>query len=142
MEDAPGREAARRSRRRHADDRQAASFDVSYDVGFDDERTILGARLTLASSCGRSADLSDAVNVRAMFHVDNCYYLSDVEIVSHRCKTHQPSHTAFRGFGGPQGMMLIEGVIEDIARTLGRDPLDSPPRELLRRRDAHVTPTA
>jgi xanthine dehydrogenase large subunit len=99
-------------------------FDVSYDVGFDDDGRILGARLTLASNCGRSADLSDAVNARAMFHVDNCYYLSDVEIVSHRCKTHQPSHTAFRGFGGPQGMLLIEGVIEDIARSLGKDPLD------------------
>ena len=99
-------------------------FDVSYDVGFDDEGRILGARLTMSSNCGRSADLSDAVNTRAIFHGDNCYWLPDVEIVSHRCKTHQPSHTAFRGFGGPQGMMLIEGVIEDIARTLGRDPLE------------------
>jgi xanthine dehydrogenase large subunit len=59
-----------------------------------------------------------------MFHGDNCYYLSDVEIVSHRCKTNQPSHTAFRGFGGPQGMMLIECVIDDIARSLGKDPLE------------------
>jgi xanthine dehydrogenase large subunit len=99
-------------------------FDVSYDVGFDDEGHILGVRMTMSSNCGRSADLSDAVNTRAIFHGDNCYWLPDVEIVSHRCKTHQPSHTAFRGFGGPQGMMLIEGVIEDIARTLGRDPLE------------------
>ena len=78
----------------------------------------------MASSCGCSADLSDAVNDRAMFHVDNCYFLPDVEIVSHRCKTHQPSNTAFRGFGGPQGMLVIEGVIDDIARTLGMDPLE------------------
>jgi xanthine dehydrogenase large subunit len=99
-------------------------FDLSYEVGFDDGGRISGIRMTMASNCGRSADLSEAVNVRAMFHGDNCYYLSDVEIVSHRCKTHQPSHTAFRGFGGPQGMMLIESVIDDIARTLDKDPLE------------------
>lgn len=99
-------------------------FELSYDVGFSGEGEIRGIRMTMASNCGRSADLSEAVNVRAIFHGDNCYYLSDVEIVSHRCKTHQPSHTAFRGFGGPQGMMLIEAVIDDIARYLGKDPLD------------------
>jgi xanthine dehydrogenase large subunit len=99
-------------------------FDLSYEVGFDNDGRIFGIRLEMASNCGRSADLSDAVNARAMFHADNCYYLSDVEIVSHRCKTHQPSHTAFRGFGGPQGMMLIECVIDDIARHLGKDPLE------------------
>jgi xanthine dehydrogenase large subunit len=99
-------------------------FDLSYDVGFDGTGEIRGIRMTMASNCGRSADLSEAVNVRAIFHGDNCYYLPDVEIVSHRCKTHQPSHTAFRGFGGPQGMMLIEAVIDDIARYLGKDPLD------------------
>jgi xanthine dehydrogenase large subunit len=99
-------------------------YDLAYEVGFDDEGRIRGIRMTMSSNCGRSADLSDAVNVRSMFHGDNCYYLSDVEIVSHRCKTHQPSHTAFRGFGGPQGMMLIEAVIDDIARYLERDPLE------------------
>jgi xanthine dehydrogenase large subunit len=115
-------------------------FDVAYDVGFDDDGRILGARLTLASSCGRSADLSDAVNVRAMFHVDNCYFLSDVEIVSHRCKTHQPSHTAFRGFGGPQGMMLIEGVLEDIARELNKDPLEVRRANFYGEKTRNVTP--
>ena len=99
-------------------------FELEYEVGFNDDGVIAGIRLTMASNCGRSVDLSDAVNGRAMFHADNCYYLSDVEIVSHRCKTHQPSHTAFRGFGGPQGMMLIESVIDDIARSLGKDPLE------------------
>src|SRR5688572_15421215 len=93
-------------------------YDLSYEVGFDDDGRIRGIRMVMASNCGRSADLSEAVNVRAMFHGDNCYYLPDVEIVSHRCKTNQPSHTAFRGFGGPQGMMLIECVIDDIARYL------------------------
>jgi len=99
-------------------------FDLDYEVGFDDAGRILGIRLTLASNCGRSADLSEAVNGRAMFHADNCYYLSDVEIVSQRCRTNQPSHTAFRGFGGPQGMMLIESVIDDIARALRKEPLE------------------
>ena len=99
-------------------------FDLGYEVGFDGHGTIRGIRLDLAANCGRSADLSEAVTVRAMFHADNCYYLSDVEIVSRRCKTNQPSHTAFRGFGGPQGMMLIECVIDDIARYLGKDPLE------------------
>lgn len=99
-------------------------FELEYEAGFNDDGVIAGIRLTMASNCGRSVDLSDAVNGRAMFHADNCYYLSDVEIVSHRCKTHQPSHTAFRGFGGPQGMMLIESVIDDIARTLAKDPLE------------------
>ena len=99
-------------------------FELEYEVGFNDDGIIAGIRLTMTSNCGRSVDLSDAINGRAMFHADNCYYLSDVEIVSHRCKTHQPSHTAFRGFGGPQGMMLIESVIDDIARALGKDPLE------------------
>ena len=99
-------------------------FHVSYEVGFDDAGHIEGARLTLASNCGRSVDLSDAINARAICHADNCYYLSDVEIVSYRCKTNTQSHTAFRGFGGPQGMLLIECLIDDIARYLGKDPLE------------------
>ncbi len=99
-------------------------FQVSYEVGFDDAGHIEGARLTLASNCGRSVDLSDAINARAICHADNCYYLSDVEIVSYRCKTNTQSHTAFRGFGGPQGMLLIECLIDDIARYLGKDPLE------------------
>jgi xanthine dehydrogenase large subunit len=77
----------------------------------------------LASRCGYSADLSGPVNDRAMFHLDNCYFLDNVRIVSHRCKTHTVSNTAFRGFGGPQGMMVIEVVIDAIARRLGCDPL-------------------
>ncbi len=115
-------------------------FDLRYEVGFDDTGVIRGIRLTLASSCGRSVDLSDAVNGRALFHADNCYYLSDVEIVSHRCKTNQPSHTAFRGFGGPQGMMVIECVIDDIARSLGRDPLEIRRANFYGDTDRNVTP--
>ena len=98
-------------------------FVADYEVGFDAAGRIHGLAVMLASRCGYSADLSAPVNDRAMFHIDNAYYLDQVEIVSHRCKTHTVSNTAFRGFGGPQGMVVIETIIDDIARTLGRDPL-------------------
>ncbi len=98
-------------------------FTADYDVGFDGEGRIEGVRIVLASRCGATADLSLAVNDRAMFHADNCYYLAAVEIVSHRLRTHTVSNTAFRGFGGPQGMMAIERVIDAIAAHLGLDPL-------------------
>jgi xanthine dehydrogenase large subunit len=99
-------------------------FIADYDAGFDEAGRLLALSLMLASRCGYSADLSGPVNDRAMFHVDNAYYLEHVEIISHRCKTHTVSNTAFRGFGGPQGMMVIEAVMDDIARTLNLDPLE------------------
>jgi len=99
-------------------------FVVDYDVGFDDAGRIRGIEFMFASRCGISADLSGPVNDRAMFHCDNAYFLDNVRIESHRCKTNTVSNTAFRGFGGPQGMVAIEYVIDDIARTLGLDPLD------------------
>src|SRR5215831_17690950 len=99
-------------------------FVTDYEAGFDDEGRILGVEFTLAGRCGYSADLSGSINDRAMFHSDNCYYLGNVGITSYRCKTNTQSNTAFRGFGGPQGMVGIERVIDDIARELGRDPLD------------------
>ena len=85
---------------------------------------IVGIEFTFASRCGMSADLSGAMNDRTMFHCDNAYFLENVTIMSHRCKTNTVSNTAFRGFGGPQGMFAIEYVIDEIARTLGLDPLD------------------
>ena len=99
-------------------------FLARYDVGFDAHGRIEGYRVELASRCGRSADLSSAINDRAMLHLDNAYFLSDIEIVSHRCKTNTVSNTAFRGFGGPQGMLVTESVIDAIARSLGIDALD------------------
>ena len=99
-------------------------FAYDYEVGFDDSGRILGMKLMLAANCGFSADLSGPVADRAVFHADNAYYLGDVEIVSYRCKTNIQSHTAFRGFGGPQGMIVTEAVLGDIARALGKDPLD------------------
>ncbi|HEV8255596.1 MAG TPA: xanthine dehydrogenase molybdopterin binding subunit [Casimicrobiaceae bacterium] len=99
-------------------------FETEYEVGFDDDGRILGVDFVLAGRCGYSADLSGSINDRAMFHSDNCYYLENVSILSFRCKTNTVSNTAFRGFGGPQGMMGIECVIDEIARHLGKDPLD------------------
>jgi len=100
------------------------AFRYDYDVGFDDTGRILGLELALASRCGFSADLSGPVNDRAMFHVDNCYFLENLALTSYRCKTNTVSDTAFRGFGGPQGMFAVEYILEEIAQHLGKDPFD------------------
>ena len=99
-------------------------FVTDYDVGFDDDGRIAGVEFVLAGRCGYSADLSGSINDRAMLHSDNCYFLENVGITSYRCKTNTQSNTAFRGFGGPQGMLGIEAVLDDIARHLDKDPLD------------------
>ena len=98
-------------------------FEVCYDVGFEDTGRIEGIAIELASRCGATLDLSSAINDRAMFHADNCYHLPAVEILSHRFRTHTVSNTAFRGFGGPQGMLAIERVMDAIAAHLGVDAL-------------------
>jgi xanthine dehydrogenase large subunit len=105
-------------------------FAYEYDVGFDDTGRLTGLKLTMAVNCGFSADLSGPVADRAVFHADNAYFLEDVEIASFRCKTNTQSNTAFRGFGGPQGMIVIEAIMGDIARTLGLDPLEVRKRNL------------
>ena len=99
-------------------------FRIDYEVGYDDEGHILGADITLFSRCGYSTDYSGPVNDRACLHIDNCYYIPNLKLISHRCKTNTQSATAFRGFGGPQGMFGIETVIEQIANDIGKDPLD------------------
>lgn len=99
-------------------------FEYEWDVGFDANGRIVGLYIQLASNCGFSADLSGPVNDRAICHVDNGYYLDAVRIYSLRCKTNTVSNTAFRGFGGPQGMFPIEYIVDDIAYALGLDPLD------------------
>ena len=114
-------------------------FVIDYDVGFNDDGLILGIDFELASRCGMSADLSGPVNDRAMFSCDNSYFLENVRILSHRCKTNTVSNTAFRGFGGPQGMFAIEYAIEDIARTLGKDPLEVRRRNFYGKNDRNVT---
>ncbi len=115
-------------------------FHVRYAVGFDDEGTLLGVELEYAARCGMSADLSGPVNDRTMFHSDNAYFLENVTIVSHRCKTNTVSNTAFRGFGGPQGMFAIEHVVDEVARALGADPLDVRRRNLYGVDERNVTP--
>ena len=105
-------------------------FAYDYTVGFDETGRITGLRLTMAVNCGFSADLSGPVADRAVFHVDNAYFLQDVEIASYRCKTNTQSNTAFRGFGGPQGMIVTETIMSDIARALGLDALDVRRRNL------------
>jgi len=99
-------------------------FLIDYDVGFDDEGRILAVDMTYAARCGWSADLSGPVTDRTLFHADNCYCFPDVRLTSEPLKTNTCSHTAFRGFGGPQGMVGGERVIEEIAYALGKDPLE------------------
>ena len=115
-------------------------FRIDYDVGFDADGRITGISFMQAARCGYSPDLSGAICDRAMFHADNCYYLDHARIVSYRCKTHTVSNTAFRGFGGPQGMMGIECVIDDIARHLGIDPLLVRQRNFYGTTERNVTP--
>jgi len=115
-------------------------FRIDYDVGFDADGRILGVSFMQAGRCGFSPDLSGAICDRAMFHADNCYYLDHAHIVSYRCKTNSVSNTAFRGFGGPQGMMGIECVIDDIARHLGVDPLLVRQRNFYGTTERNVTP--
>ncbi|NRA89130.1 MAG: xanthine dehydrogenase molybdopterin binding subunit, partial [Rhizobiales bacterium] len=98
-------------------------FENNYRVGFDRKGQIQGIDIEVNGNCGYSPDLSDAIVDRAMFHSDNAYFLDQATITGNRCKLNTVSHTAYRGFGGPQGMMTIEMVMDDIARYLGKDPL-------------------
>jgi xanthine dehydrogenase large subunit len=120
-------------------------FDYEYEVGYDDDGRILAARVELLANAGYSADLSGPVATRAVCHVDNSYYLPDVEIAAMCAKTNTQSNTAFRGFGGPQGAIVTEYMIDDIARELEADPLDIRMRNFYGRNDAegrNITPYA
>ena len=114
-------------------------FAYHYRVGFDDSGLLCGLELEMLVNCGFSADLSGPVADRAIFHADNAYFLEDVAVASYRCKTNTQSHTAFRGFGGPQGVIVIERILGDIARTLGLDPLDVRLRNLYGITERNVT---
>jgi xanthine dehydrogenase large subunit len=105
-------------------------FRADFTVGFDDTGMIDAYDVCLASRCGYSADLSGGINDRAMFHAENGYFLPAAKILSKRMKTNTVSNTAFRGFGGPQGMMAIERAADSIAWSLGLDPLDVRKRNL------------
>ena len=110
-------------------------FRVDYNVGFDDHGMILGLDVMHAVRCGMSFDLSQPIADRAMLHADNCYYLPAARITSYRLKTHTQSNTAFRGFGGPQGMVAMERIIDEVAATLALDPLEVRRRNFYAHRD-------
>ncbi len=99
-------------------------FHVSYQAGFDASGKISAVDVKFLGRCGYSADLSMAINDRAMFHADNAYYYPALRIHSRRLRTNTVSNTAFRGFGGPQGMVFAERMLDSIAITTGLDPLD------------------
>lgn len=99
-------------------------FHYEYDVAHDDEGRVLAAEVTMVSNAGFSADLSGPVMTRALCHFDNAYWLPEVAVHGYAARTNTQSNTAFRGFGGPQGAIAIEQILDSIARRLGRDPLD------------------
>ena len=114
-------------------------FYADYEVGFNDSGVIEGLKIKLASRCGISADLSGAINSRALLHIDNAYYLSDVSVENYLCKTNTSSSTAFRGFGGNQGMMVIENIIDNIARSLNKDPAEIRKRNFYQKDKKNIT---
>jgi xanthine dehydrogenase large subunit len=99
-------------------------FSYDWDAGFDDDGRLLGAEITMISNAGHSADLSGPVMTRALCHFDNAYWLPDVSIHGFSAKTNTQSNTAFRGFGGPQGAIAVEFILDSIARALGKDPFE------------------
>ncbi|WP_395405966.1 xanthine dehydrogenase molybdopterin binding subunit [Pseudoduganella sp. UC29_106] len=115
-------------------------FYYEYEVGYDDNGRIVAAKVDMTSRAGFSADLSGPVATRAVCHFDNTYYLSDVDIRAACGKTNTQSNTAFRGFGGPQGAIAIEYIIDEIARNLGRDPLDIRCLNFYGKEDRNVAP--
>ncbi|AQT03801.1 xanthine dehydrogenase molybdopterin binding subunit [Acetobacter persici] len=115
-------------------------FVIDYDVGFDDEGNILAVDMVLAARCGWAADLSGPVVDRALFHADNAYFYPDVRFRSEPLKTNTQSNTAYRGFGGPQGIVAAERVIEEIAIATGLDPLDVRVRNVYGTGTRNITP--
>ncbi|HET9978451.1 MAG TPA: xanthine dehydrogenase molybdopterin binding subunit [Burkholderiaceae bacterium] len=99
-------------------------FDFDFEVGFDAEGRLLGVEIDLIANAGFSADLSPPVMTRAICHFDNAYWLPAVSMHGYCARTNTQSNTAFRGFGGPQGAIAIEFILDSVARRLGKDPLD------------------
>ncbi|WP_295551963.1 xanthine dehydrogenase molybdopterin binding subunit [uncultured Pseudacidovorax sp.] len=115
-------------------------FWYEYEVGFDDEGRILGAEISMVSRAGHSADLSGPVMTRALCHFDNAYWLPEVSMHGFSGRTNTQSNTAFRGFGGPQGAIAVEYVLDSIARQLGRDALDVRRANFYGKTERNVTP--
>ena len=114
-------------------------FYSEYEVGFDELGVIKGLKLKLASRCGISPDLSGAINDRALLHIDNAYYLENVLVENYLCKTNTASNTAFRGFGGNQGMMAIENIIDHIATSLKKDSAEIRRRNFYQKKKKNIT---
>ena len=114
-------------------------FYSDFEVGFNDVGVIEGLKIKLASRCGMSADLSGAINERALLHIDNAYYLSNVQVQNYLCKTNTVSSTAFRGFGGNQGMMVIENIIDNISRYLEKDPAEVRKNNFYQKNNRNIT---
>jgi len=114
-------------------------FENSYKVGFDQQGLIQATQMDINGICGHSPDLSDAIVDRAMFHCDNGYYLGDCTVEGYRCRTNHVSHTAYRGFGGPQGMIMAEAMMDKIARKIGSDPLTVRLRNLYGEQSRNMT---
>ena len=115
-------------------------FEYDYSVGYDDDGRVLGAEIDLISNAGFSADLSGPVMTRALCHFDNAYWLPHVAMHGYSAKTNTQSNTAFRGFGGPQGAIAIEAILDSIARTLGKEPLEVRRVNFYGKTERHVTP--
>jgi xanthine dehydrogenase large subunit len=115
-------------------------FVIDYEIGFDDDGMVHGVDFTFAARCGFSSDLSGPVTDRALFHCDNAYYWPAVKAVSAPLYTNTVSNTAFRGFGGPQGVVGAERVIEEVAFAVGKDPLEIRKLNFYGTSDRNVTP--
>ena len=114
-------------------------FYSEYQVGFDELGIIKGLKIKLASRCGISPDLSEAINERALLHIDNAYFLENLLVENYLCKTNTASNTAFRGFGGNQGMMAIENIIDHIANSLKKDPAEIRRRNFYQKKKKNIT---
>ena len=114
-------------------------FYSEYEVGFDELGIIKGLKIKLASRCGFSPDLSGAINERALLHIDNAYYLENLHVENYLCKTNTASNTAFRGFGGNQGMMAIENIIDHMASSLNKDPAEIRRRNFYQKKKKNIT---
>ena len=112
-------------------------FHATWEVGFDDDKRICALRATLTSDGGWSLDLSEPVLARALCHIDNAYWIPNIEVHGRIAKTNRTSKTAFRGFGGPQGMIVIEDILGRCAPLLGVDAGRAAPPQLLRARPGH-----
>ena len=115
-------------------------FVIDYEVGFDDDGVIAAVTGAFAARCGFSSDLSGPVTDRALFHADNAYYYPNVLLNSHPMKTNTVSNTAFRGFGGPQGVIAAERIMEEIAYHRGLDSLEVRKRNFYADNGRDVTP--